>query len=192
VSGDPLVRGGLASLLAQEPDVVVAGQWPPESPAAEDADVLVWDAEEPAALDAMAAAEARGARIVAVLRDRTQSAPVLAAGARAVVGREVDAPALSAAVRAVAAGLLVLDGVAASAVLRPRPAADAPVEPLTPREQEVLRLLAEGLSNKLIGARLGISEHTAKFHVNSILGKLGAQTRAEAVAQAARLGVLLF
>jgi len=55
----------------------------------------------------------------------------------------------------------------------------------------LLQLVAEGLSNKRIAARLGISEHTAKFHVNAILGKLGAQTRAEAVAQAVRLGLLL-
>jgi two-component system nitrate/nitrite response regulator NarL len=54
----------------------------------------------------------------------------------------------------------------------------------------VLELLAEGLSNRLIAARLGISEHTAKFHVNAILDKLGAETRTEAVVLAARSGVL--
>jgi DNA-binding CsgD family transcriptional regulator len=63
--------------------------------------------------------------------------------------------------------------------------------PLTPREVDVAKLLAEGLSNKLIANRLGISEHTAKFHVNAILGKLGAQTRAEAVAVGVRSGLLL-
>ena len=84
-----------------------------------------------------------------------------------------------------------MNGAAAETLLRPRAGPDALAEALTPRELEVLQLLAEGLSNKLIAARLGISEHTAKFHVNAILGKLGAQTRAEAVAQAARLGLLL-
>src|SRR5439155_839631 len=59
-------------------------------------------------------------------------------------------------------------------------------------EHEVLQLLAQGLSNKLIAARLGISDHTVKFHVNAILGKLGAQSRTEAIAQAARLGLVLF
>ena len=68
---------------------------------------------------------------------------------------------------------------------------EGPVEPLTPREVEVLQLLSQGLSNKLIGARLGISEHTAKFHVNAISGKLGAQGRTDAVVRAARLGLLL-
>jgi DNA-binding CsgD family transcriptional regulator len=64
-------------------------------------------------------------------------------------------------------------------------------EPLTERERDVLRLFARGLSNKRIAARLAISEHTVKFHVGSILAKLGAATRAEAVARGARLGELL-
>ena len=56
---------------------------------------------------------------------------------------------------------------------------------------EVLQLLSQGLSNKLIGVRLGISEHTAKFHVNAISGKLGAQGRTDAVVRAARMGLIL-
>jgi DNA-binding NarL/FixJ family response regulator len=62
---------------------------------------------------------------------------------------------------------------------------------LTPRESEVLYLLAEGLTNKAIAHRLEISDHTVKFHVNAILGKLNAQSRTEAVVQATRLGLLL-
>ena len=65
------------------------------------------------------------------------------------------------------------------------------VDALTPREIEVLQLIGQGLSNRAIAQRLAISEHTAKFHVNAILGKLGAQTRAEAVAQGVRSGLLL-
>ncbi len=61
---------------------------------------------------------------------------------------------------------------------------------LTPREQDVLRLLAEGLPNKGIASRLEVSEHTVKFHVNSIMGKLNAQSRTEAVTLATRLGLL--
>jgi two-component system, NarL family, nitrate/nitrite response regulator NarL len=79
-----------------------------------------------------------------------------------------------------------------AACCRARRTAPPPVllDPLTPRELEVLRLLSEGLSNKLIAARLGVSEHTAKFHLNAILGKLGAQSRTEAIVQAARLGLV--
>jgi DNA-binding NarL/FixJ family response regulator len=67
----------------------------------------------------------------------------------------------------------------------------AAAEALTPREQEVLQLLAEGLPNKTIADSLHISEHTVKFHVNAILSKLGAQSRTEAVVRATRLGLLL-
>ena len=69
---------------------------------------------------------------------------------------------------------------------------ESPIEPLTPREHEVLQRLAEGLSNRMIAQRLEISEHTVKFHVNAILGKLSAQSRTEAVAHAARLGLITF
>ena len=71
----------------------------------------------------------------------------------------------------------------------PSPAADGAV-PLTPRELEVLTLLAEGASNKMIAQRLGISVHTAKFHVGSLLDKFDAIGRTDAVAHAARLGVI--
>jgi DNA-binding NarL/FixJ family response regulator len=64
------------------------------------------------------------------------------------------------------------------------------VEPLTPREMDVLEMLAEGLSNKMIAHRLSISDHTAKFHVNSILAKLNAGTRTEAVTRGIRLGLI--
>ena len=69
----------------------------------------------------------------------------------------------------------------------PSPGIDVP---LTPRELEVLALLAEGASNKVIARRLGITAHTAKFHVGSLLDKLDAVSRTEALAQAARLGVI--
>jgi DNA-binding NarL/FixJ family response regulator len=65
------------------------------------------------------------------------------------------------------------------------------VEPLTSREREVLQLLARGLGNKEIAAGLKISEHTVKFHVASILGKLGASTRTEAVTVGLRRGLVL-
>jgi DNA-binding NarL/FixJ family response regulator len=65
---------------------------------------------------------------------------------------------------------------------------DPPVEPLSPRERAVLELLADGLSNKQIAARLGVTDHTAKFHVASIFGKLGVTTRAAAVRRGLRRG----
>ena len=74
--------------------------------------------------------------------------------------------------------------------VRPQALLDEPVEHLTPREHDVLELLAEGLSNRELAAVLGFSEHTAKFHVQALLTKLGASTRTEAVVRALRLGVL--
>ena len=86
-------------------------------------------------------------------------------------------------------GLLVFDDALLPA---PAPSADVElVEPLSGRELDVLRHLAEGLSNKEIARALDISEHTVKFHVNAILGKLSAQSRTEAVVRATRAGLIL-
>lgn len=67
---------------------------------------------------------------------------------------------------------------------------EAVQEPLTPREIEVIELLADGLPNKIIADRLGISDQTVKFHVSSIIGKLGAANRTDAVRRAARRGLI--
>ena len=102
-----------------------------------------------------------------------------------------QAEALLGSIRGEEAGALVMDLVnIPSPPGRERGAAPL-VEDLTPRELEVLQLLAEGLSNKEIARRLGTSEHTVKFHVNAILGKLGAHSRTEAVTRAARLGLII-
>jgi DNA-binding NarL/FixJ family response regulator len=85
-------------------------------------------------------------------------------------------------------------GVAADALLltapEPEDASDAIVEALTPREVEVLELVAEGLPNKAVAARLGISDQTVKFHLASISGKLGAANRTDAVRRALRRGLM--
>jgi len=87
---------------------------------------------------------------------------------------------------AIAADAIVLP------VARPLPASDdlTAIEPLTPRELEVLELVTEGLPNKAIAIRLGISDQTVKFHLASILGKLGASNRTDAVRRAVRLGLV--
>jgi DNA-binding NarL/FixJ family response regulator len=87
---------------------------------------------------------------------------------------------------------VVLDEDLAEEAIRPPPRPLGSHETLTPREIEVLELLASGLSNKEIADRLGVSFHTVKFHVNAILGKLGASSRTEVVALAARAGLLRF
>ena len=84
-------------------------------------------------------------------------------------------------------------GVEADAIVLAEPgdAVDPLAEPLTPRETEVLALVAEGLSNKAIAGELGISDQTVKFHVSSIAGKLGATSRTDAVRRAVRRGLLI-
>jgi DNA-binding NarL/FixJ family response regulator len=90
------------------------------------------------------------------------------------------------AIKAVATGLTVLD----SALNLQSSELESLAEPLTPRETEVLQLLADGLGNKDIAEKLSISEHTIKFHIRSILGKLGAASRTEAVARGLRSGLI--
>jgi DNA-binding NarL/FixJ family response regulator len=114
------------------------------------------------------------------------------AGARAVLPRTASADAIIAAVEAAAAGLLVLPSDALAEVAQATAARTvAPPEALTTREAQILALLAEGLVNKQIAARLGISRHTVKTHLAALFHKLGVSTRAEAVAAGARAGVIL-
>lgn len=128
---------------------------------------------------------------VAIVADEMDAREALAAGARAALPRDADGESLAAALRAAVQGLVVLDESFVAALLReaPVPAPDL-VESLTPREAEVLQLLTQGLPNKGIAQRLGISDHTVKLHVSAILGKLGVQSRGEAIVQAVRLGLV--
>ena len=113
----------------------------------------------------------------------------LRAGAREALSQDVTPEQIVAAVHAAAAGLLVVPAED-SPVFLPRSPVEQLVEALTPREMDVLEMLAEGSSNKMIAHGLSISEHTAKFHVNSILAKLNAGTRTEAVTRGIRLGLI--
>ena len=114
----------------------------------------------------------------------------------AILRKEADSEEIVSAVRAVAAGLIVLDRsflsqFPASADLPVSPTEDESEDPLTAREHEVLQLMALGLPNKNIAARLGISLHTVKYHVAAILTKLDASSRTEAVTIGARRGYVL-
>jgi two-component system nitrate/nitrite response regulator NarL len=193
VGEDALARAGLRA-VAEGAGLRVVGDVAPseiDEVAGDEADAVAWDVAPRGSPDGLRALAAR-LPVVALVWAEEQAGEALAAGARAVLLRDRLEERLLPAVTAAVAGLLTVDEAVADSVLRPRPApAQALVEPLTARELEVVQLLAEGLTNRRIGERLGISEHTAKFHVNSILGKLGASTRSEAVAQAARLGLVL-
>lgn len=116
----------------------------------------------------------------------------LRSGIRGVISAESGSDEIEGALQAVNSGLVAI-APAASAILlgEARQPAEALTEPLSDRETEVLSLIAEGLSNKIIAHRLDISEHTVKTHVTAILGKLGAASRTEAVAQAIRRGLVM-
>lgn len=120
----------------------------------------------------------------------------LRAGINAILAREVTAEELRLAVQAVEAGLILLhpssaQGISSRSLTADHDSPVALVESLTAREQEVLRLVSDGLGNKEIAGRLKISEHTVKFHISSILGKLGAASRTEAVSQGIRKGFIV-
>jgi DNA-binding NarL/FixJ family response regulator len=118
----------------------------------------------------------------------------LSAGVNAILSRDITDDELHLAILAADAGLVLLHPTSALGLapqtlqqLRDLPAV---VEPLTTREQEVLRLMSEGLGNKGIAGRLNISDHTVKFHISSILGKLSANSRTEAVSLGIRRGII--
>jgi NarL family two-component system response regulator YdfI len=120
---------------------------------------------------------------------------LLRIGVRAILSRESDPDNVLSAIYAVYGGLVLLSTATAESLAavygdQPLEVEDEVSEEITSRETDVLRMLAEGLVNKEIAARLGISEHTVKFHISSILDKLGASTRTEAVTMGIRRGLI--
>ena len=204
VAASPLARAGLANLAAYR-GVQIVGSFASidaVAPELDDAlpDVVLIDSggQFESTLEELAASGLLAEISVILLAENPPSAwpsQALRSGVRAVLPNDVSPPQLAAALQAVAAGLVVLHPAEIdSAAPAPMPASSAVAgltEPLTRREREVLQMLAGGLGNKQIAARLTISEHTAKFHVASVLGKLGAGTRTEAVAIGIRRGLVL-
>lgn len=198
VADDPLTRSGLAALLANQSGCTVSGQ----SPANADLtavlnvyvpDVVLWDVgwDASVALERITDLRDAGTPILVLLPDATHASETWIAGARGLLLRSASPDNLVTALNAVAQGLVVLDSALGAVLLSARDRVPAPNEELTARELQVLQALAEGLPNKAIALRLGISEHTIKFHVNSILSKLGAQSRTDAVVRATRLGLII-
>ena len=133
---------------------------------------------------------------VLVISDSLGAVEALEAGAVAVLSQHTDSGALAAAIRAAALGLTALSGEFRDQLidsLRSRGGLENELEEttLTRREVQVVQLLAEGASNKSIARHLDITPHTVKFHVASVVAKLGARGRTDAVAKAMRLGLVL-
>lgn len=203
VADNLLARVGLAALLAAHPGWSVAGQSSGDDDLSEQIartrpEVLVWDfGWSPAGmLERLVGITDSAPPTLALLPDETHAGAVWSAlhpvGTRGLLLRDSSAETLQSAIAALAGGLIVLDPVFVSSALTPaQTSEEAPLEALTPRENEVLQLLAEGLANKAIAGQLKISENTVKFHVNAILSKLNAQSRTEAVVRATRAGLII-
>ncbi len=185
-------------MLANEPGYSIVGQVAGDSDLGRALDVyrpevILWDMLSPgAAIERLVDLHSDVRPVVALVSDEAAVGEVWSAGARGVLLRNASSESIAAALRSAAEGLAVFDPafVPPLAASRTLPS-DRLAEELTPREREVMQLLAQGLSNKEIARQLGISEHTVKFHVNSILGKLNVQSRTEAVVRATRLGLVL-
>ena len=196
VADDGLVRAGLRALLEAQGDVSILAELSPEDdPGAflDGVDALLWEGDEDALVRYVGDASPDGSPpLLALVTDEAEAVRALSAGASGVLYRTAPAERMVAALHAIRAGLTVLepDVVEALPLSPARDFGTAPLDDLTPRELEVLNLLAEGSSNKAIARRLDISEHTVKFHVNAILGKFAAHTRTEAVAQAIKMGLV--
>jgi DNA-binding NarL/FixJ family response regulator len=188
----PSIKLGLADMLIAHGHSVVGED--------EASDLTVWvlDAPGPQALDAVTSQRySDSPRAAVVLSDDVgQPGQLARAGLRgwACLARDVDGDQLDLAVRSAEAGLVLLDlPLAATSLTLPvvGTVAGPMSEALTAREVQVLQLVAQGLPNKGIARQLKISENTAKFHVASLTGKLGASSRTEAVTIAARRGLII-
>lgn len=189
VTGSPLLRAGIASLA----EVVGSAASVEESAAlAPEMHPHVWivEADERTAREAIAMArESPPILMLSVEAEPDWTGEALRAGVRGVIPRDAPEAEIAAAIEAAATGLVVLhrDWIEGAVTRR---ASLVQRDPLSPREIEVLKLMGEGASNKAIAWRLQISEHTVKFHVNSILEKMGAGTRTEAVMLGVRRGLI--
>jgi len=191
-------RRALAAMLSHQPDISLLDVSPRDLSAAlcqARPAVVVVDLDGNLANSVETLSES-GTTVVLLTDDPEAQgvAELLTTRPSALLRRHCTERQLAAAVQAVSAGLIVLEPDTVQGLVRP-PRDTVELEPgdeeLTPRETEVLRMMTAGLSNREIGSTLGISEHTVKFHIASIFGKLGTSSRTEAVTEGIRRGLVL-
>ncbi|GAB5493197.1 MAG: response regulator transcription factor [Phototrophicaceae bacterium] len=201
VSDNLLTRAGLAALLDTQDDILVVGQITtstlPEELDLYRADMIVcdlgWQASD--SIETLSQIDNKDIPILVLLTDENDSATLLnILNQFPVYGlllNENDSDILMIALQTVANGLIVIDPNLSSYIATSNLITETITEDLTQRENEVLQLLAQGLTNKAIALQLGITDHTVKFHVNAIMTKLNAQSRTEAVIIATRAGLII-
>ena len=197
VAPTPVTRAGLRSMLvnAEGTEVRVVGEAssPTDPPELSEADVVLLADEELLEEASIAVAEDGTQALVLISEEEHAVSRLRAMQLRGwgVVPPDAPPEELAAAVAAVGQGLIVLPKAMTERLLHePAASVEELSETLTTREREVLDLLGRGLSNKLIGRELHISEHTVKFHISSLYAKLGVNNRAEAVSRGARHGLI--
>ena len=201
VDDHPVVREGLVSVLEDQPEIEVVGSLGSAEQAVAQIgrlrpDIVLLDLELPgmdgvAAIPRLLAAHPAGGVIVFTAYDTEERVlGALRAGARGYLLKGASGQEIAEAIRAVQAGGSHLAPRVASTVLAQVQGVGHTGPSLTPREQEVLRLVADGLPSKQIARGLGITERTVKFHVASLMRKLDAENRAQMVAIAAHRGLL--
>jgi NarL family two-component system response regulator YdfI len=192
-------RAGLESIIRSHAEFQLAGSFGTVASLAPFArstelDVIIIDSNSIQDLLLEPSSEAAVVLLTEVSDARSISR-LLRSGVRAILSRDSEPDDVLSAIFAVYDGLVLLSMPTAESLAavfgdQPLEVEDELSEEITSRETDVLRMLAEGLVNKDIAARLGISEHTVKFHISSILDKLGASTRTEAVTQGIRRGLI--
>jgi DNA-binding NarL/FixJ family response regulator len=197
----PMLREGLVAVLGTQPDFDVVGEAADGSETVRLAealhpDVILLDLEMPRvdgvmALEGLREAASDARAIVFTAYDTDERIlGALRAGARGYLLKGASRKEIFDAIRTVHAGGSLLEPGVTSRLLEHIEQGDEQPNDLTPRELEVLGLIAQGLHNSEIAERLFVTERTVKFHVSSILAKLGADNRTEAVALAARRGLI--
>jgi DNA-binding NarL/FixJ family response regulator len=204
VDDHPVVRQGLRSFLASRDGIEVVGEAADGEGAVAEArrlrpDVVLLDLVMPGGggVDAIARIREEGdgpaVLVLTSFAGDDQVLPAVRAGASGYLLKDVDGAELEAAIRTVAQGGALLDphvaGTVMDEVARPGRRGALDVETLTPREREVLSLLAQGLTNRELASRLFVSEKTVKTHVSSILSKLHLADRTQAALFAVRHGL---
>jgi two-component system, NarL family, response regulator YdfI len=200
-----LAGAALASLLSKHPAIKLIGNFSVARALAHldelQPDIVVLDsgssADEVLSMVLESGGEPASSTLVVLTDDPEKflAADALHSGIRAILPRDASPEEIVAAIQASLAGLVVmhaddLDSLLGIHAQRPSEL-DASERILTPRETEVLSMIAEGLGNKEIAAKLRISDHTVKFHISSTFAKLGATNRAEAVTLGIRLGLIM-